>query len=364
MNKILITGVAGFIGYHLAKYLLSDEYEIIGIDNLNTYYDIQLKLDRLADLGIDTRGPDFVQQEMCSNQTGSLRFFQLDLCNDEGLNQLFAQEHFDIVVNLAAQAGVRYSLKNPKAYINSNMVGFANLLEACRENSIKHLIYASSSSVYGNQEKIPFSESDPVDHPVSLYAATKKSNELMAYTYHHLYQIPVTGLRFFTVYGPWGRPDMAPFLFTQSILNQEPLKVFNHGNLKRDFTYIDDIIKGIVGVINLEVDKSHHEIFNIGNNKPEKLSRFIELLENHLNQTSIKQMYPMQEGDVYQTFADIKKLQKVTGYEPHTSLEAGLKKFVEWYISYYKKKRGKHKRCQIEEVLNQYLLFFTKKNEN
>ena len=335
MNKILITGVAGFIGYHLAKALISNGQEVFGIDNLNTYYDVQLKLDRLADLGIDTRGTGFLQQELSTNNSGSLSFLQLDLCDEERLIELFTNEQFDIVVNLAAQAGVRYSIKNPKAYINANIVGFTNLLEACRENPVKHLIFASSSSVYGNQQKVPFSETDPVDHPVSLYAATKKSNELMAHTYHHLYDIPITGLRFFTVYGPWGRPDMAPFLFTQAILNDQPIKVFNHGDLLRDFTYIDDIIAGVLSIVRMQVDRDHFEVYNIGNNKPEKLLTFIRLLEKHLEKESIKEMYPMQEGDVYQTFADTQKLNLATGYKPQIPIETGLKKFVEWYLNYY-----------------------------
>lgn len=336
MKKVLVTGAAGFIGYHLVKSLVQKGYSVVGIDNLNTYYDVQLKLDRLKELGIDTRSPTFVQQEKTQSKNDpELCFWQLDLCDEDNLHQLFEDEKLDIVINLAAQAGVRYSIKNPKAYINSNIVGFANLLEACRHHAISHFIFASSSSVYGNQEKIPFEETDAVDRPVSLYAATKKSNELMAYTYSHLYELPVTGLRFFTVYGPWGRPDMAPFLFTKNILSEKPIKVFNNGDLIRDFTYIDDIVEGIIKVLELKVKKSEYNIFNIGNHQPVKLQDFIRTLEQHLKKKAIKENYPMQEGDVYKTFASIDLLNARTGYQPTTDITKGLEKFVKWYKDYY-----------------------------
>lgn len=337
MNKILITGAAGFIGFHLSKKLMEMGYEVIGVDNLNTYYDVQLKLDRLSELGIDTRSQGFTQQEKVrSSKYSNFQFQQLDLCNEDELEILFRSEHFNIVIHLAAQAGVRYSLKNPKAYIQSNIVGFANLLEACRHHKIAHFVFASSSSVYGNQQKTPFEETDPVDHPISLYAATKKSNELMAYTYAHLYGIPTTGLRFFTVYGPWGRPDMAPFLFTKAILEEQPIKVFNHGNLMRDFTYIDDIVNGVIAVIEKGVNKGDYEIYNIGNNLPEKLMDFITILEKHIGKEAIKEYLPMQNGDVFQTYASIDRLNNKTNYRPTTNLEEGLKKFIAWYMSYYK----------------------------
>ncbi len=337
MNKILITGAAGFIGFHLSKNLVKVGYEVIGIDNLNTYYDVQLKLDRLSEIGINIRSEGFTQKErVTSEEYPNFQFQQLDLCNEDELNTLFT-ENFNIVIHLAAQAGVRYSLKNPKAYIQSNIVGFANLLEVCRHHKIAHLIFASSSSVYGNQQKTPFEETDPVDHPISLYAATKKSNELMAYTYTHLYGIPTTGLRFFTVYGPWGRPDMAPFLFTKAILEDQPIKVFNNGNLMRDFTYIDDIVNGIVAVMKENVNEGDYSIYNIGNNKPEKLMDFINILENHIGKKAIKEYLPMQDGDVFQTYASIDRLNHKTSYKPSTDLEDGLKKFVSWYKDYYQR---------------------------
>lgn len=338
MNKILITGAAGFIGFHLSKTLIKMGYEIIGIDNLNTYYDVQLKLDRLSEIGVDIRSEGFTQKEkVTSGKHSNFHFQQLDLCSEDELGALFKSADFSIVIHLAAQAGVRYSLKNPKAYIQSNIVGFANLIEVCRHHNIAHLIFASSSSVYGNQQKTPFEETDPVDHPISLYAATKKSNELMAYTYAHLYGIPTTGLRFFTVYGPWGRPDMAPFLFTKAILEEQPIKVFNHGNLMRDFTYIDDIVNGIVAVMAKKANKGDYAIYNIGNNKPEKLMDFINILERHIGKQAIKEYLPMQDGDVFQTYASIDRLNNKTSYKPSTDLEDGLKEFVSWYKDYYKK---------------------------
>lgn len=336
-SKILVTGAAGFIGYHLSKRLLDLGFQVYGIDNLNAYYDVRLKLDRLKDLGLDVQSEHFMRQlEIKSETYSKFTFLQLDLVDEHRLDVLFEQEKFDIVINLAAQAGVRYSIDNPKVYIQSNVVGFINILEACRQNKIKHLIYASSSSVYGNRKEVPFSENDRVDNPISLYAATKKSNELMAHVYSHLYALPTTGLRFFTVYGPWGRPDMAPFLFTKAILEDKPIKVFNHGDLMRDFTYIDDIVSGIIGVANSEVKPSDYRVFNIGNNKPVKLLDFIKEIEINCDKEAVLEMYPMQDGDVYQTFADIEELKKICGYEPKTPISQGLKNFVTWYRNYYK----------------------------
>lgn len=327
--RIFITGVAGFIGYYLAKELLNSNHEVVGIDNLNDYYDVNLKQSRLKQL---ESFDDFL-------------FNKLDLADTSGVKELFNENRFDIVVNLAAQAGVRYSLENPGAYVDSNLTGFANILEGCRHFMPDHLVYASSSSVYGGNRKMPFSVKDSVDHPVSLYAATKKSNELMAHAYAHLYSIPVTGLRFFTVYGPWGRPDMAYFKFTKAILKGEPIDIYNHGNMKRDFTYIDDIVKGVVKVMNkppvpgqdqMETGTAApYRIYNIGNNKPVELMRFIEVLEDLLGKKAIKNMLPMQPGDVPATYADIGTLTANTGFKPEISIEYGLGKFVEWYKGYY-----------------------------
>lgn len=337
MKKVLITGAAGFIGYHLSKKMLELGFQVFGIDNLNAYYDVRLKLDRLKELGIDTQDGIFLrQEEVRSFKFSNLNFLQLDLTDENRIDELFEKEKFDIVVNLAAQAGVRYSIDNPKVYVQSNIVGFINILEACRQNNIKHLIYASSSSVYGNRDKVPFSEADRVDNPISLYAATKKSNELMAHVYSHLYALPTTGLRFFTVYGPWGRPDMAPFLFTKALFEKKAIKVFNNGDLMRDFTFIDDIIEGILGIISKEVASSDCRVFNIGNNNPEKLMDFIKYIEQSANQKAVLDFLPMQAGDVYQTFADIDSLQKYSGYEPKTDLKDGLEQFVAWYKTYYK----------------------------
>lgn len=337
MQKVLVTGIAGFIGFHTARKLLNLGYKVIGIDNLNTYYDVQLKLDRLNELGIDVHSDTFIRQTKTpSTQYENLSFLQLDLTNKDGLFRLTEAEMPHQILHLAAQAGVRYSILNPNAYVQSNMVGFANILEACRRYEVKHLVYASSSSVYGNTKKVPFSESDPVDEPVSLYAATKKSNELMAHTYNHLYGFPCTGLRFFTVYGPWGRPDMAAFLFTRAILNGEPIKVFNHGELWRDFTFIDDIVEGVVGVIQKDQIPNEAQIFNIGNNQPVKLVDFIQTLETALGKKAELKMMEMQEGDVYKTFASVNRLRDYVGYNPVTNIERGLQQFVTWYKSYYK----------------------------
>lgn len=320
--KILITGCAGFIGYHLAKSLLNKDNSVIGIDNLNNYYDVHLKENRLEQLKV----------------FNNFQFVKADIADEKAVNLLFAENKFDIVVNLAAQAGVRYSIDNPRSYISSNIIGFFNILEACRYNPVKHLVFASSSSVYGNQNKIPFTVIDNVDHPISLYAATKKSDELMAFTYAHLYKIPLTGLRFFTVYGPWGRPDMAYFSFTNKIYADESIKIFNNGDMLRDFTYIDDIVHGIELVIDkAPKGEDTYKIYNIGNNKPERLMYFIETLENAIGKKAKKEFLPMQPGDVYQTYADISELEKDFGFKPKTSIEDGLKKFADWYKEYYGK---------------------------
>ena len=338
MSKILVTGAAGFIGFHVSKKLIDLGFEVYGIDNLNAYYDVRLKLDRLKELGIDIQSELFMrQQEVKSGSNESFRFSQMDLVDEHRLDHLFLKEKFDAVINLAAQAGVRCSIENPKAYIQANVVGFMNILEACRSNQIKHLIYASSSSVYGNQQKVPFSEKDRVDHPISLYAATKKSNELMAHVYSHLYGLKTTGLRFFTVYGPWGRPDMAPFLFTKAILSETPIKVFNNGDLMRDFTYIEDIVKGIIEVLITDKIQENYNIYNIGNNTPVKLLDFIQAVEGACNKKAQLDFYPMQDGDVYQTFADIEDLKAVTGYIPKVKINEGIQEFVNWYKAYFKK---------------------------
>ncbi|WP_430816062.1 NAD-dependent epimerase [Carboxylicivirga sp. RSCT41] len=324
--SILVTGAAGFIGFHLCKQLLQSGCKVIGIDSINSYYCTQLKEDRLKEL------------EKYSN----FRFLKQDICDKQGLNQLFKNEQFDYVINLAAQAGVRYSIEQPYKYIDSNLIGFINILEACRRYPVKHLIYASSSSVYGNSKATPFSTQDACNEPVSLYAATKKSNEMMAHSYAHLYKIPITGLRFFTVYGPFGRPDMAYFSFTDKIVKNEAIQVYNNGDLERDFTYIDDIVKAIEKLIDLpfdrpeEIDKPYR-LFNIGNNKPVKLLDFIKTLEKYIGKEAIKNFLPMQKGDVYQTYADISDLENRIGFKPDTSLDKGLKEFIDWYKSYYSK---------------------------
>ncbi len=335
LQKILITGAAGFIGHALAKRLLKEGREVTGLDNLNDYYDVQLKKDRLAELQIM---PGF-------------RFVYQDLADREASAALFAENRFDAVVNLAAQAGVRYSLINPQSYVDTNLVGFANILEGCRHGGVKHLVFASSSSVYGANTKMPFSVHDNVDHPVSLYAASKKANELMAHTYSHLFALPATGLRFFTVYGPWGRPDMALFLFTNAMLAGRPINVFNNGNMERDFTYIDDIIEGVVRVLGkvpvadpnwnrMEPDPATSycpwRIYNIGNNNKERLMRYIEVLEDCLGRKAEKNFLPMQAGDVPATYADVTDLVRDVGFQPNTSIEKGVRSFVDWYRHYYK----------------------------
>lgn len=322
-KPILITGGAGFIGYHLAKNLLKKGYKVIAFDNLNDYYEPKLKMARLDIL----------------KRFSSFTFVKGDLIESQIVNKLFTHYKFDIVINLAAQAGVRYSIDCPKAYIESNIIGFFNILECCRHNPVQHLIYASSSSVYGANKKTPFSVDDRVDNPVSLYAATKKSNELMAYTYSHLYQIPATGLRFFTVYGPYGRPDMAYFLFTKKILNNEPIEIFNNGNMYRDFTYIDDVVDALVNIIPKtpcpDENSVKHKVYNIGNNRPVKLMDFIETLEECLGKKAVKKFLPMQKGDVYITYADVDELINDFNFKPNTSIKIGLRKFVDWYKEYY-----------------------------
>ncbi|MFL0352887.1 NAD-dependent epimerase [Xanthomarina sp. GH4-25] len=339
--KILVTGAAGFIGFHMCKKLLSEGYEVVGLDNINDYYEVELKYARLKELGILKQEAKQFNSLSISTTSEGFSFVRLSLEDRENLPLLFETHKFDVVCNLAAQAGVRYSLENPESYIDSNVVGFLNILECCRHNNIKHLLYASSSSVYGENEKIPFSVTDSVDHPISLYAATKKSNELMAYTYSHLYNIPTTGLRFFTVYGPWGRPDMALFLFTRAIDKGESIKVFNHGNMSRDFTYIDDIIKGIQIVLNNPPNRTGenksvpYRLSNIGNGSPESLGDFIAAIELSLGRTAKKEFFPMQPGDVPRTWADVSELEKM-GYKSKVNIKEGVQKFVEWYKAYNK----------------------------
>ncbi len=338
--KILVTGSAGFIGFHLANKLLEQGNEVVGIDNINDYYPTELKYARLKEAGI-SGDAQFWNKKIKSEKYPGYSFARMNLEDRGEIDQLFKTEKFDLVCNLAAQAGVRYSIDNPHAYISSNVVGFLNILEACRHNNIKHLIYASSSSVYGNSTKMPLSTADSVDNPISLYAATKKSNELMAHTYSHLFGIPTTGLRFFTVYGPWGRPDMAYFSFTRDILSGKPIKIFNNGDLYRDFTYIDDIIEGIVKTLKKSQTSCYghqlpYRVYNIGNSSPVKLIDFIETIEKALGKEAIKEYYGMQPGDVYRTFADVSELEKDFGYSPNTSLEKGIGEFVKWYKNHYK----------------------------
>jgi UDP-glucuronate 4-epimerase len=335
LNRILVTGTAGFIGFHLANRLLKGGWHVIGLDNINDYYDINLKKARLDIL----------------NKSEHFTFHKMSLEDREAVNDLFLKESPEYVVNLAAQAGVRYSLTNPHAYTSSNIEGFLNILEGCRHNKVKHLIYASSSSVYGANKSMPFSVGNTVDHPVSLYAATKKANELMAHTYSHLYDLPTTGLRFFTVYGPWGRPDMALFLFTKAILAGKPIDVYNHGQMKRDFTYVDDIVEGLTRLLKhiptrnetwdaFDPDPSFsnapYRLFNIGNNNPVELSGFIEAIENATGKKAIKNLLPLQPGDVVETYANVDHLQNEIGFKPNTKIEDGIQSFVDWYKDYYK----------------------------
>ena len=334
-EKVLITGAAGFIGYHLTRKLIEMDYQVVGIDNLNDYYEVTLKEDRLKLL----------------QEQDAFTFHKIDLEDKDRIDTLFAEHRFDYVVNLAAQAGVRYSLENPYAYVNANVTGFLNILEGCRHHPVKHLVYASSSSVYGANTQMPFSTHHTVDHPVSLYAATKKSNELMAHTYSHLYNIPTTGLRFFTVYGPYGRPDMALFLFTKAILDGQPIKVFNNGEMRRDFTYVDDIVEGVARLLphvaepnpNWSGDDpdtassyAPYRIYNIGNNSPVKLLDFVEAIEESLGMKAEKNFMPLQDGDVVATYADVSDLMKEVGFKPATDLKVGVQNFVDWYREYYR----------------------------
>ena len=334
MKTILVTGAAGFIGYHLCDRLAAEGYDVVGIDNMSDYYDVTIKEDRLAQL----------------KKYDNVRFVCLDLSDLDALTGLFGEHPFDTVVNLAAQAGVRYSLENPHAYVDANIAGFVNLLECCRHNKTDHLVFASSSSVYGANTTMPFSVHDNVDHPVSLYAASKKANELMAHTYSHLYGLACTGLRFFTVYGPWGRPDMALFLFVRAILSGEPIKVFNHGNMRRDFTYIDDIIEGVVRVMKKRPEPNPawtgdapdpgtsyapYRLYNIGNNNPEDLMRFIGVIEEKLGRQAKKEFMDLQPGDVPATFANIDDLYDAVGFKPETPIEVGIGRFIDWYRQYY-----------------------------
>ena len=354
--KILVTGSAGFVGYHLCRFLLERQFEgapenitLTGLDVINDYYDLRIKYGRLKQLGIsmqDIRYGEFAESQKYNNY----RFIKLDVTDSVELDKLFDYERFDMIVHLAAQAGVRYSITHPRAYLDSNLIGFFNVLEACRYHDVKHLVYASSSSVYGWNERMPFSTSDNVDHPVSLYAATKKSNELLAHSYSALYKLPTTGLRFFTVYGPWGRPDMALFIFTQRILAGEPIDVYNFGNMRRDFTYIDDIVRGICYVLfspanpnpewsglkpNPASSKAPYRVYNIGNNKPVKLLDFIEAIEKALGRQAIKNMLPLQPGDVSASHADVSDLIRDFDYKPKTNFRVGIKKFIEWYLDFY-----------------------------
>jgi UDP-glucuronate 4-epimerase len=335
MRKILVTGAAGFIGFHLAKVLLSRGEQVVGLDNMNDYYSVQLKRDRLAQL----------------ETLSGFQFELLDLADRPAMEKLFRIHQFERVVHLAAQAGVRYSLTNPHAYVDSNLVGFLHILEGCRQQQVGHLIYASSSSVYGSNKQQPFSVHHAVDHPISLYAASKKANELMAHTYSHLYQIPTTGLRFFTVYGPWGRPDMALYLFTKAIFEGQPIGVFNQGNMRRDFTYVDDIVEPIARLVDhvAEPDQDFdpfspnpgssqcpYRLYNIGNHQPEELGRFIEVLESEIGRPAKKNYLPLQPGDVTETYADVSELEQAIGFKPRTPIEVGIRKFVQWYREYHR----------------------------
>lgn len=348
--RVLVTGVAGFIGYHVCKNLLERGDEVVGVDNLNSYYSVDLKVDRLQQLGCDV-DPNQVKVELASEKYDNFIFIKADIVDSAIMDNIFKQRQFDAVCHLAAQAGVRYSIDNPQVYIESNILGFLNILEGCRQYQVKNLCFASSSSVYGLNQSQPFKTSDHTDHPISLYAATKKSNEMMAHAYAHLYGISCTGLRFFTVYGPWGRPDMAPMLFATAIHNEKPINIFNYGNMSRDFTYIDDIVSGIVGIIdnpassditfNPQNPNPNHssapfKLYNIGNNSPVQLMRFIKILEQEMGKSAIKNMMDMQAGDVASTFADSSELHQDLGFSPQTSLEKGINKFVHWFKSYNK----------------------------
>jgi UDP-glucuronate 4-epimerase len=348
--KVLVTGSAGFIGMHTVLRLLKDGYDVVGLDNINDYYAVQLKWDRLEETGIEST--QIAENKIVqSKRYKGYRFIKLDLYDRQGVLDLFAKEKFDYVINLAAQAGVRYSIENPFVYAESNVTGFLNILEGCRQTNVKHLVYASTSSVYGLNTDTPFSEESPTEHPMSLYAATKKANEMMAHSYSHLFRIPTTGLRFFTVYGPWGRPDMALFLFTDAIIHDKPIKVFNGGDMLRDFTFVDDIVEGVVLSMarpaepdnswngeapNIPTSSAPYRIFNIGNSTPVKLTSYIEEIERCLGKQAIKQMMPMQPGDVPATHADVSALSDYVGYKPTVSIGTGVKQFTDWYRQYFK----------------------------
>jgi UDP-glucuronate 4-epimerase len=349
MKKVLVTGAAGFIGFHAVKAFMQAQYSVVGLDSINDYYDVNLKYARLEELGINRADIDW-GKKLRSGRFDDFQFVRLTLEDHQGMFDLFKQEGFDYVIHLAAQAGVRYSIENPRVYVQSNIEGFLNVLEACRLNSIRHLVYASSSSVYGKNTLMPFSASDNVDHPVSLYAASKKANELMAHSYSHLYGIPCTGLRFFTVYGPWGRPDMALFIFTRAMLEGRPIEVYNKGEMLRDFTYVDDIVAALLRIADMparpnpEWQPTHpdpatsdvpYRIYNIGNSRPAKLMDFISAIEKALGVTAEKLLLPLQAGDVPATFADTKALEHDFGYKPRTPIETGIQAFVDWYRSYY-----------------------------
>lgn len=351
LPEILVTGTAGFIGFHMVRALVERGYRVTGLDSVNDYYDVDLKYARLAETGIN-RNKTTYGKESASTRYSNYSFIRLKLEDREGVDRIFSRHSFRTVLNLAAQAGVRYSLSHPRAYVESNLTGFMNILEACRNYGTGHLVFASSSSVYGLNQEMPFGERHNVDHPVSLYAATKKSNELMAHAYAHLFGIPVTGLRFFTVYGPWGRPDMALFLFTRSILEGKPIEVFNEGDMERDFTYIDDIVEGVSRVIGIppagngqwnpvhpdpSSSSAPYRIFNIGNSKPEKLLDFIRAIEKHTGRKADMKLLPLQPGDVVKTWADVSSLKEATGYAPSTPIDKGVGAFIEWYKEYYGK---------------------------
>jgi UDP-glucuronate 4-epimerase len=329
-KKILITGVLGFIGYHLAEKLISEGYDVVGIDNINSYYDVRLKYAKLPILGIDEDSiwPNVIHK---SKKYNNFKFSKVDITDRYNLEQLFEKERFDIVCNLAAQAGVQYSITNPHTYIENNITGFINVIDACRHYDIKHFVYASSSSVYGNREDVPFKETDNVDRPISLYAATKKANELMAHSYSHLYKLKTTGLRFFTVYGPWGRPDMAPYIFVKRISEGKPITVFNNGNMERDFTYIGDIVDGIYKVIQKESKKPHYKVYNIGNSVPINLNEFVKTIEKTVGKKAIINHLPMRQGDVKKTFSDVTNLQNDFDYTSKTDIQKGIKSFYQWY---------------------------------
>lgn len=340
--KILITGTAGFIGFHLVHRLKGLGHDIVGLDNINDYYDVSLKVDRLRQSGITSPGSteEIPFGAMIESETiDNYRFIRLDLSERDAIEDLFAKEKFDAVINLAAQAGVRYSLKNPYSYVESNISGFLNILEGCRHNSVNHLIYASSSSVYGTNTEMPFKTTDNVDHPVSLYATSKKSNELMAHTYSHLFDLPTTGLRFFTVYGPWGRPDMALFLFTKAMMSGDPIDVYNYGEMERDFTYVDDIVEGMARLLDFppttDTEGAPYQLFNIGHGSPVKLMDFINEIETNLNTEADMNLMEIQPGDVPRTWADVEELFNVTGYRPKVSVKEGIRNFIDWYRSYY-----------------------------